>query len=61
MPARGPWSSPVVMVRKKDGSPLFCVDYRELNAVTRVDARPLCFYRRSPYKKVNVIRRYNFA
>ncbi|KRX79967.1 Transposon Ty3-I Gag-Pol polyprotein [Trichinella sp. T6] len=40
-PASGPWSSPVVMVQKKDGSPLLCVDYRELNAVTRVDARPI--------------------
>ncbi|KRY10244.1 hypothetical protein T12_13113 [Trichinella patagoniensis] len=30
-----------LMVRKKDGSPLFCVDYRELNPVTRVDARPI--------------------
>jgi hypothetical protein len=40
-PAHGPWSSPIVLVKKKDGSTRFCVDFRRLNSITRKDAHPL--------------------
>ena len=35
-----PWSSPIVMVKKKGVSWRFCVDFRKLNEVTFKDAFP---------------------
>ena len=40
-PSQGPWASPIVPVRKKNGGWRFAVDYRALNLITKKDARPI--------------------
>ena len=40
-PSQSPWCNAVVLVRKKDGSLRFCIDFRKLNDRTRKDSFPL--------------------
>ena len=39
--SESPWAAPVVLVRKKDGTIRFCVDFRKFNEVTINDQYPL--------------------
>ena len=36
-----PWSSPVIIIPKKDGGPRSVVDYRKLSHITKKDSYPL--------------------
>ena len=40
-PSNSPWCNAVVLVRKKDGSLRFCIDFRRLYALTVKDSHPL--------------------
>ena len=39
--SKSPWSFPVVIVDKKDGTKRFCVDFRALNKITKTNSYPL--------------------
>lgn len=40
-PSNAPFASPIVIIRKKDNSIRFCIDFRKLNRVTVFDAEPM--------------------
>ena len=40
-PSNSPWCNAVVLVRKKEGSLRFCIDFRKLNSLTVKDSHPL--------------------
>ncbi|KMQ83753.1 reverse ribonuclease integrase, partial [Lasius niger] len=40
-PSNSEWSSPIVMIKKPNGTYRFCLDFRKLNAVSKKDAYPL--------------------
>ena len=40
-PFKSPWCNAIVLVRKKDGTLRFCIDFRKLNSRTKKDSFPL--------------------
>ena len=41
LPSSSSWSSPIVLVKKRDGKDRFCIDFRAVNQVTQKDSHPL--------------------
>ncbi|CAF1105606.1 unnamed protein product, partial [Brachionus calyciflorus] len=40
-PSKSPWSSPIIVVPKKNGQKRICIDYRKLNSITETEKWPL--------------------
>jgi hypothetical protein len=40
-PSVSPWGSPILLVKKKDGTMRLCIDFRQLNKVTIKNKYPL--------------------
>ncbi|KMQ85198.1 sodium- and chloride-dependent gaba transporter 1, partial [Lasius niger] len=40
-PSKSEWSTPIVMIKKPNGTYRFCLDFRKLNSVLKKDAYPL--------------------
>ncbi|XP_060605940.1 uncharacterized protein K02A2.6-like [Ruditapes philippinarum] len=40
-PSNAPFSSPIVLIRKKDNTIRFCIDFRQINKCTVFDAEPM--------------------
>nr|GEZ03695.1 hypothetical protein [Tanacetum cinerariifolium] len=40
-PSHSPWGAPILFLKKKDGAPRMCIDYRELNKLTIKNRYPL--------------------
>ena len=40
-PSTSPYASPIIMVKKKDGSNRVCINFRKLNKITEVDPEPM--------------------
>ena len=61
-PSTSSYTSPMVMVKKKDGSNRVCVDFRKLNKITKVDPEAMTtsedLFQRLSGKKINLTKGY---